>query len=219
MVLGLLGRKVGMSRLLADDGAFVPVTVIEAGPCVVTALRTPDKDGYAAVQVGYLSLHKSRVNKPMAGHFARNSAQPCRILREFRVDTLEGLTAGQELGADLFEQGQLVDIRGVSKGKGFAGTVKRHKFHRGPMTHGSKTHRRPASTGSTDAQRVFLGKRSPGHMGAETSTVRDLKVVRVEPERGLLYVRGAVPGPAGGVLEIRPSRSETISRRRRHGKE
>ncbi len=219
MVLGLLGCKVGMTRLLAEDGAFVPVTVIEAGPCVVTALRTAEQDGYLAVQVGYGSVRKARVNKPMAGHFAKNSAQPCRVVREFRVESLEGLTPGQELRVDLFAQGQLVDIKGVSKGKGFAGTIKRHGFHRGPMTHGSKTHRRPGSTGATDAQRVFLGKRSPGHMGHETCTARDLKVVGVEPERGLLYVRGAVPGPAGGILEIRPSRSETISRRRRHGKE
>jgi len=208
-----------MSRLLTEEGVFVPVTVIEAGPCVVTQVRTPEKDGYAAVQLGYLEQHKSRVNKPMAGHFAAHSARPSRVLREFRVDSTAELKPGQELDVGMFEEGQLVDIRGVSKGKGFMGTVRRYGFSRGPMTHGSKSHRRPASAGSTDAQRVFLGKRSPGHMGNETCTVRDLKVMRVEGERGLLYVRGSVPGPAGGLLEIRPSRSETISRRRRHHKE
>jgi large subunit ribosomal protein L3 len=174
-------------------------------------VRTPERDGYAAVQLGFLASKKSRLTKPMEGFFSALKVSPVRILREFRLHgdaapEADEVEVGNEVTVGAFQETTLVDVRGTTKGKGFAGTVKRWHFARGPMTHGSKSHRQPASTGGTDAARVFKGKRSPGHMGAKTVSTRGLQLVRVDPERGLLFVKGAVPGPDGGILEVRPSR-------------
>jgi large subunit ribosomal protein L3 len=212
---GILAKKLGMTGLLLSDGKRVPVTVLRAGPCPVTGVRTKEKNGYEAVQLGFLAAKKSNLSKAMEGYFSTLSLSPVRILREFRplggsAAQTESLKVGDEVKADAFEAGDFVDIRGVTKGKGFAGTVKRHHFGRGPTSHGSKSHRRPGSTGATDAARVFKGKRSPGHMGAKNCSSRGLKLVRIDVEKGLLFVRGTVPGPSGGVLEVRPSRKQAL---------
>jgi len=212
MAIGLFARKVGMSRLLAEDGRFVPVTVLEAGPCQVVAVRTQARDGYSAVQLGYQAARRGKVSKGLAGHFAANRATPTKVLGEFRLAADPEVAPGQEVRVDIFKEGEMVDVSGVSKWKGFAGTVKLYHFGRGPMTHGSKCHRRPASAGATDAQRVFPGKRSPGHMGNTRHCERNLLVVRVDAERGLLFLRGAVPGARGGLLEVRPARSAHVKR-------
>lgn len=209
---GILAEKLGMTGLLLSDGRLVPVTVLRAGPCRVTAVRRREKEGHAAVQLGFMEARKSRVNKPLEGLFSALNVPPARVLREFRLDrgaaSEEQFNVGDEVTVEGFAEGTLLDVRGTTKGKGFAGTVKRWHFGRGPMSHGSKSHRRPASTGSTDAARVFKGKRSAGHLGGKTCTSMGLRLVRVDAEKGLLFVRGAVPGPNGGVLEVRPARKQ-----------
>ncbi|HWP63133.1 MAG TPA: 50S ribosomal protein L3 [Candidatus Binatia bacterium] len=199
--LGLIGRKIGMTSLFEADGTVVPVSVVEIEPNTVTRLRTPDRDGYTAVQLG--AGRARRLTKPVAGQL--KGLPPVKTLREFRVDSVEGLEVGQSLGvADVFAAGELVDVTGVSKGRGFAGTVKRHHFKRGPKTHGSDNYRKPGSIGpGTTPGRVYKGLRMAGHMGAERVTVKKLRVVRTDPERNLLLVKGAVPGPRGGLLLIR----------------
>jgi large subunit ribosomal protein L3 len=199
--LGLIGRKIGMTSLFEGDGTVVPVSVVEIEPNTVTRLRTEDRDGYTAVQVG--AGRARRLTKPVAGQL--KGLPPVATLREFRVDSVEGLEVGQSLGvADVFAAGELVDVTGVSKGRGFAGTVKRHHFKRGPKTHGSDNYRKPGSIGpGTTPGRVYKGLRMAGHMGAERVTVKKLRVVRTDPERNLLLVKGAVPGPRGGLLLIR----------------
>ncbi len=209
MALGLVGRKVGMTRVFTDEGGAVPVTVVEVDPNRVAQLRTPDNDGYSAVQVTAGKRRASRVTKPMAGHFAKAGVEAGRGLWEFRVDAdaLEGREAGSELRVDLFEAGQKVDVTGTSIGKGFAGGVKRHNFSTQDNTHGnSLAHRAPGSIGQCQTPgRVFKGKRMAGHMGAERRTVQNLEIVRVDEERGLLLIKGAVPGSKGGDLVVRPS--------------
>jgi large subunit ribosomal protein L3 len=199
--LGLIGRKIGMTSLFESDGTVVPVSVVEIEPNTVTRLRTPDRDGYTAVQLG--AGRARRLTKPVAGQL--KGLPPLATLREFRVDSVEGLAVGQTLGvADVFAAGELVDVTGVSKGRGFAGTVKRHHFKRGPKTHGSDNYRKPGSIGpGTTPGRVYKGLRMAGHMGAERVTVKKLRVVRTDPERNLLLVKGAVPGPRGGLLLVR----------------
>ncbi|MER3417576.1 MAG: 50S ribosomal protein L3 [Chloroflexota bacterium] len=199
--LGLIGRKVGMTSLFESDGTVVPVSVVAIEPNTVTRLRTPDRDGYTAVQVG--AGRARRLTKPVAGQL--KGLPPLATLREFRVDSVEDLTVGQTLGvADVFAPGELVDVSGVSKGRGFAGTVKRHHFKRGPKTHGSDNYRKPGSIGpGTTPGRVYKGLRMAGHMGAERVTVKKLRVVRADPDRNLLLVKGAVPGPRGGLLLVR----------------
>lgn len=199
--LGLIGRKVGMTSLFEGDGTVVPVSVVEIEPNTVTRLRTPDRDGYTAVQVG--AGRARRLTKPVAGQL--KGLPRVATLREFRVDSVDGLEVGQTLGvADVFAPGELVDVTGVSKGRGFAGTVKRHHFKRGPKTHGSDNYRKPGSIGpGTTPGRVYKGLRMAGHMGAERVTVKKLRVVRTDPERNLLLVEGAVPGPRGGLLLVR----------------
>jgi large subunit ribosomal protein L3 len=203
----LIGRKVGMTQLFDEAGNQVAVTVIEAGPCVVVQKRTPERDGYAAIQVGFGEVKERKVNRPMRGHFARAGVRPRRLLREFRVEDPDDLAAyqvGQELRADLFRPGEYVDVIGVSKGKGFASAIKRHGFRRGPMSHGSKYHRRVGSLGpSTYPGRVFKGRRMPGRMGGERVTVRGLQVLRADPERNLLVVQGSVPGARGSYVIVR----------------
>jgi len=201
MVQGILGRKRGMTQMFSDDGMAIPVTVVEAGPCYVTQLRTTETDGYEAVQLGFEQAKK--LNSPERGHL--KGLPPLRILREFKAEDLADLEVGQKIDASLFEVGELVDVVGTSKGKGFAGVVKRHHFKGGPRTHGqSDRHRAPGSIGSTTTPgRILKGRRMAGHMGAERVTVKNLVVVRVEPERNLLLLRGAVPGPTTGLLMIR----------------
>ncbi|MCD6360589.1 MAG: 50S ribosomal protein L3 [Armatimonadetes bacterium] len=204
MPTGLLGRKVGMTRIFDEAGNAVPVTVVQAGPCVVVQRKTADKDGYDAVQMGFEEQKRSRVNEPMMGHFASRNIEPQKTLREFRLMGDEDPQPGDVVTVEMFEEGQVVDVSGTTKGRGFAGGMKRHGFKGGPASHGSKVHRTPQSAGATDAQRVFKGKRSPGHMGSVKRTVRGLQVVKVDAERNLLLIKGAVPGPNGGLLTIRP---------------
>jgi large subunit ribosomal protein L3 len=204
---GLIGRKLGMTRLFADDGSVVPVSVIEATPNTVTRLRTVEGDGYAALQLG--SGTARRATKPVAGQFAHlpKDQQRPKAVREMRVDATDGYEVGQQIGVDLFEAGELVDVIGTSKGHGFTGVIARHHFKRGPKTHGSDHHRAPGSIGAgTYPGRVWKGTRMAGHMGAERVTVKKLRVMRVDPERNLILVRGAVPGARNGLLLVRKAK-------------
>lgn len=202
-VQAILGRKIGMTQIFDETGQAIPVSVIEAGPCVVTQVKTPEKDGYVAVQVGFGAISPKRVNKPMKGHFKKANVPPMRYLREVPVDDIGALSAGTTIHvADVFKPGDKVKVTGTSKGRGFQGVVKRHHFHGGPQSHGSMIHRKPQSSGATDAARTFKGVKKPGHMGAERVTQKGLTVVRVDAERNLLLVRGAVPGANGGLLII-----------------
>lgn len=205
MKKAILGKKVGMTQVFTDQGLAVPVTVIEAGPCQVIQKRTVERDGYSAIQVGFGEKREKLFNKPIKGHFNKAGVKPLRFLRELRIEDCESYQVGQEIKADLFNTGEKVDVVGTSKGRGFAGGIKRHGFHRGPMAHGSKYHRRPGSLGAKGPARVYKGRKLPGHYGAERVTVQNLEVVRVDPDRNLLAIRGAVPGPRGGLVIIRDS--------------
>jgi large subunit ribosomal protein L3 len=200
---GLLARKLGMTQLFNPDGTLSAVTVLEAGPCRVLGLRTPERDGYTAARLTFGSVKPGRVRKPLAGEFKAAGVEPARHIAEIRG--CEGLEAGQELTCEIFAAGELVDVTATSKGKGFQGMVKRHRFGRGPETHGSMNVRRPGSIGATDAARVFKGVRMAGQMGNVRTTVQGLKVLRVDAERGLLLVNGGVPGPKGAVVMVRGS--------------
>ncbi|SET57407.1 LSU ribosomal protein L3P [Natronincola peptidivorans] len=201
---GLLGRKVGMTQIFNNEGLVIPVTVIEVEPNAVAQVKTVETDGYNAVQVGYDTLKEKNVNKPLKGHYDKAGIPAKRKLKEFRTENAPEFTVGQEIKADLFQEGEKVDITGVSKGKGFQGVIKRHGQSRGPMSHGSRYHRRPGSMGaSAYPGRVFKGKKLPGHMGAVQVTVQNLEVVKVDTERNALLVKGAVPGPKKGLLIIK----------------
>jgi len=204
-VQGIIGRKVGMTQVYAEDGRALPVTVIEAGPCVVVQRKAPGKDGYSAVQLGLVEGRKlKRVTKPMKGHFDKAGLPPCRVLREFRVQDGAEVKVGDKVSVSMFAPGDTVHVTGVSKGKGFQGVVKRHHFRGGAATHGSMFHRAPGSIGASACpSRVLKGMRAAGHMGLERVTVRNLQVVRVDAERNLLVVEGSVPGAGGGYLVIR----------------
>ncbi len=204
-VKGVLGTKLGMSQVFSDEGKVVPVTVVAAGPCVVTAVRTPGADGYAAVQLGYGEIDPRRVTKPVAGHFAKAGVTPRRYLVELRTDDAGQYTLGQELTAETFGAGDLVDVTGRSKGKGTAGVMKRHGFHGLGASHGTqRKHRSPGSIGGCATPgRVFKGMRMAGRMGNARTTVPRLTVHAVDAERGLLLIRGAVPGPRGGLVLVR----------------
>ena len=206
-VQGIIGRKLGMTQLYADDGTVLPVTVIQAGPCVVVQRKTGEKDGYAAVQLGLVESRKAkRVSKPLAGHFAKTGKglPPCRVLREVRVAADDPAGVGDKVGVDIFAAGDVVHISGVSKGKGFQGVIKRHHFRGGAATHGSMFHRAPGSIGaSAYPSRVLKGMRAAGHMGSDHVTVRNLQVVRVDAGNNLLVVRGSVPGAGGSIVVIR----------------
>ena len=207
MPAGLIGRKLGMTRLFGDDGTVVPVSVIEATPNSVTRLRTPEQDGYAALQLGAGTAR--RQTRPVAGQFKEldRELQKPKVVREVRVDATGDYAAGQQLDVSLFEAGELIDVTGVSKGKGFTGVIARHNFRRGPKTHGSDHHRAPGSVGAgTTPGRVFLNTRMAGHMGHEQVTVKKLKIVRVDPERNLILVRGAVPGARNGLLLLQKAK-------------
>ncbi|MDR1412864.1 MAG: 50S ribosomal protein L3 [Actinomycetes bacterium] len=203
MVKTILGRKLGMTQVWTDGGDLLPVTVIEAGPCVVTQVKTADKEGYDALQVGFGEIREKLVNKPAAGHFAKAKVEPKRWLAEIRLEAPAEQKVGDVIGVDALTDSKSVHITGVSKGKGFAGTMKRHNFSGGPGGHGSHFHRIPGSVGQASTpSRVFKGKRLPGHMGTDTVTVRNLSVVRVDAGENLLVVKGAVPGGKGALLTI-----------------
>lgn len=206
MPKGLFGTKVGMTQIFDEAGRVIPVTVVEVGPCHVVQKKTAESDGYEAVQLGIGVQKAQRTSKPMKGHYAKAQVEPHCYLRELRTEdseVMQNLEVGQEVRADLFQPGEYVDVTGTSKGKGFAGVIKRWNFSRGPMGHGSMYHRRVGSLGATDPQRVFKGRKLPGRMGGERRTVQGLQVVKVDAERNLLLIRGSVPGPKGALLEIR----------------
>lgn len=201
-VKAILGKKIGMTQIFDEAGRVVPVTVIAAGPCMVTQVKSVDKDGYSAAQLGFEEIKVQRLSRPEQGHLASAGVQPVRHLREVGIQDGQSVTVGQEIKADVFAVGEKIQISGTSKGKGFAGVMKRHGFHGGEMTHGSMIHRKPMSAGATDPARVFKGTKRPGRMGNERVTQQGLKVVQVDPERNLLLVKGAVPGANGGLLTI-----------------
>jgi large subunit ribosomal protein L3 len=201
----ILGKKIGMTQVFDDQGRVIPVTVIEAGPCTVVRKRTSEKDGYQALQLGFGAVREKLLTRPVKGHFKRQGVRFLRWLREVKMDNSDSYEVGQEIRADIFSAGEAVDVIGVSKGKGFQGGIKRHRFGGGPASHGSMTHRQPASSGSTDAARTLKGTRKPGHLGATRVTALNLKVVRVDAERNLILVRGAVPGPNQGLVTVRAS--------------
>mgnify|MGYP001032684004 FL=1 len=203
-MIGLIGRKVGMTQLFDERGEAIPVTIIEAGPCTVTELRSAQRDGYTAVQLGFGAGKESRFTRPVLGQFKKRNLPPARHLREFRVDSIEGLQVGQSLDVSMFEKGRRVDIQGVTKGRGFAGVVKRHKFVAGHASHGPTAGKQPGSIGaSAYPSRVIKGKRLPGHMGSVNLTIKNLEVVAIDPELNVLMVRGAVPGPANGLVVVK----------------
>ncbi len=207
MLKGLLGRKIGMTQIFDENGAAIPATLIEAGPCFVTQVRTSENDGYTAVQLGFEEIKPKRLSGGRLGHLKKNEVPPLRFLREFRVKEVE-IQEGDAVKVDVFAVGDNVDVTGTSKGKGFAGAVKRYGFAGGPKTHGqSDRWRAPGARGSTTTPgRVFKGSRGPGHMGHERVTIQNLSVVLVDPERNLMAVRGAVPGPKGGLVVIKEAR-------------
>lgn len=206
MAIGILGTKLGMTQIF-DAGKAVPVTVVQAGPCTVTQIKTQQTDGYSAIQVGYGEVKPKALNKPELGHLAKSNASPVRHLREYRSDNTSEFQLGQQIKADIFTPGQIVDVVGTSIGRGFAGYQKRHNFKRGPMAHGSKNHRLPGSTGAgTTPGRVYPGKRMAGRLGGKRVTIRKLTVVRVDVERNLLLIKGAVPGKTGALLSISPEK-------------
>ena len=222
MKKAILATKIGMTQIFNDDGVLVPVTVLQAGPCVVTQIKTEENDGYKAVQVGFVDkkdriinkdkggkkevIHRHGVNKPEKGHFDKAGVTSKRFVREFKFENVEDYTVAQEIKADIFEAGDKIDASAISKGKGFQGAIKRHGQHRGPMKHGSKFHRHAGSNGACSSpSRVFKGKKMPGQMGGVKVTVQNLEVVRVDAEKNLLLVKGAVPGPKKALVTIKES--------------
>lgn len=207
MQKAILAKKLGMTQIFSESGKMIPVTVLEAGPCVVVQKKTEEKDGYNALQVGFGSVRPKLVNKPKQGHFDANlgaNATPNRTIRELKLDDCDAYEVGAEIKADMFSAGDQVDVSGTSKGKGFQGSVKRHNQGRGPMTHGSKHHRGPgALTAGTTPGKVRKGKKMPGHMGAEAVTIQNLEIVRTDAEKNLLLIKGAVPGIKGALVVVK----------------
>ncbi len=204
MEKAIIGKKIGMTQIFDENGLVVPVTAIEAGPCVVAQVKTIENDGYNAIQLGYGDVKENRINRPEKGHFTKANITAKKHLREFRVSDVADVTVGSEVKADVFEAGDKIDVQGTSKGKGFQGVIKRHGQSRGPMGHGSMYHRRPGSMGSTSTPgRVFKGKKLPGHMGVQTVTIQNLDVVKVDLDKNVILVKGSVPGPKGAILKIR----------------
>ncbi len=207
MQKAIIGKKIGMTQIFDEKGNVVPVTVVEAGPCVVSQKKTVENDGYAAIQVGFGDLKAHKVNKPMKGHFAKGDVAPKRTLREFRLDDISAYNVGDLIKADVFAEGDRVDVAGTSKGKGYAGAVKRWNNHRLRESHGTGPVARHAGSNGpiSDPSRVFPGKKLPGHMGAEKVTVQNLTVVKVDTENNLIAIKGAIPGPNGGIVVIHDS--------------
>ena len=204
MKKGIIGKKLGMTQIFDEKGNVIPVTVIEAGPCVVAQVKTNETDGYDAIQLGFGEVKTKHINKPEAGHFAKSKLENKKHLREFRLEDISTYKVGDVVKADVFATGEKVDIQGTSKGKGFQGVIKRHGQHRGPMGHGSMYHRRPGSMGSTSTPgRVFKGKKLPGHMGHVTVTIQNLDVVSVDMDKNVILVKGSVPGTKGAILKIK----------------
>ena len=203
MKKGIVGKKLGMTQLFDANGNVVPVTVIEAGPCVVSQKKTIENDGYEAVQIGYGDMKANKVNKPMKGHFGKGDVAPKKVLREFRFDDTSAINVGDIIKADIFAEGETVDVRGTSKGKGYAGVIKRWNFSRLKESHGTgPVHRHGGSLGVIDPARVFKGKKMAGHLGNERVTVQNLSVVKVDAEKNIIAVKGAVPGPKGGIVVL-----------------
>ena len=204
MKKGLIGKKIGMTQIFDEAGNVIPVTVVEAGPCTVTQIKTEENDGYQAVQVGFGDVKVSRVNKPMKGHFDKADVAPKKTLKEFRLESIDGIEVGNILKADTFEVGEIVDVKGTSKGHGTAGAIKRWNFSRLRMTHGTgPNHRHAGSLGACSSpSRVFKGKKMAGHYGHETVTVQNLKIAKVDAENNLIAIKGAIPGPKGGIVVI-----------------
>ena len=206
MAKGILGKKLGMTQIFEADGRLIPVTVVEAGPCVVLQNKTEETDGYNAVQIGFGEMKEKHTTKPMKGHFDKAGVAPVKFVRELRLSAPSEYTVGDKITADIFAAGELIDASGVSRGKGFAGTIKRHNFARGPMKHGSKSHREHGSMGhmhSGPGGRVIKGKKLPGRMGGVNATVQRLTVVKVDAERNLILVKGAIPGAAGSFVVLK----------------
>ena len=204
MKKAILATKVGMTQIFNEDGVLVPVTVLQAGPCVVTQVKTEENDGYKAVQVGFVDKREKLVSKPVKGHFDKAGVSYKRFVREFRFDNAEDYSVKDEIKADIFANGDKIDATAVSKGKGFQGAIKRHGQSRGPMAHGSKFHRHAGSNGScSDPSKVFKGKKMPGHMGSKQVTIQNLEIVRVDTENNLILVKGAVPGPRKSLVTIK----------------
>ena len=203
MKKGIVGKKLGMTQLFDANGNVVPVTVIEAGPCVVSQKKTIENDGYEAVQIGYGDMKAHKVNKPQKGHFAKGDVAPKKVLREFRLEDVSAMNVGDIIKADIFAEGETVDVRGTSKGKGYAGVIKRWNFSRLKESHGTgPVHRHGGSLGVIDPARVFKGKKMAGHLGNERVTVQNLSVVKVDAEKNIIAVKGAVPGPKGGIVVL-----------------
>ena len=204
MEKAIIGKKIGMTQIFDEKGLVIPVTVIEAGPCIVAQVKTVETDGYNAIQLGYGDVKENRINRPEKGHFTKAKLALKKHLREFRVSEIADVTVGNEIKADVFEAGDKIDVQGTTKGKGFQGVIKRHGQSRGPMGHGSMYHRRPGSMGSTSTPgRVFKGKKLPGHMGVQTVTIQNLDVVKVDLDKNVILVKGSVPGAKGAILKIR----------------
>ncbi len=204
MEKAIIGKKIGMTQIFDEKGLVIPVTVIEAGPCIVAQVKTIETDGYNAIQLGYGDVKENRINRPEKGHFTKAKLALKKHLREFRVSEVADVTVGNEIKADVFEAGDKIDVQGTTKGKGFQGVIKRHGQSRGPMGHGSMYHRRPGSMGSTSTPgRVFKGKKLPGHMGVQTVTIQNLDVVKVDLDKNVILVKGSVPGAKGAILKIR----------------
>ena len=204
MKKAILATKVGMTQIFNEDGVLTPVTVLQAGPCVVTQVKTVENDGYSAVQVGFVDKREKLVNKPLKGHFDKAGVSYKRYVRELKLEDAESYTLAQEIKADMFAAGDKIDVTAISKGKGFQGAIKRHGQHRGPMAHGSKFHRHAGSNGAcSDPSKVFKGKKMPGQMGHKRITIQNLEVVRVDADKNLLLVKGAVPGPKKALVTVK----------------
>ncbi|WP_010498880.1 50S ribosomal protein L3 [Paenibacillus elgii] len=205
MTKGILGKKLGMTQVFTPEGLVVPVTVIQAGPCTVLQKKDSENDGYEAIQIGFADKKEKNANKPELGHAKKAGATPKRYVKEFRGVQISEYEVGQEIKADVFSEGEFVDVTGTSKGKGFQGVIKRHNQSTGPMAHGSRYHRGPGSMGSIQANRVPKGKKLPGHMGTETVTIQKLEVVKVDVERNVLLIKGSIPGPRNSFVSIKSS--------------
>ena len=206
MAVGLLGNKIGMTQIFDESGNIIPVTILKVGPCVITQVKTIEKDGYNAIQLGYGNVPSKTLTQPELGHLQKSNIQPLKYLKEFRVNNDNEFEIGQILNVDAFSEGQLVNVRGKSIGKGFSGLQKRYNFARGPMTHGSKNHRAPGSIGmGTTPGRVLPGKKMAGQLGNKIATIKKLKVIQINPEENILVIKGSVPGKPGNLLSIVPS--------------
>ncbi len=201
----ILGKKIGMTQIFDAEGKLIPVTVVEAGPCIVVQQKDTENDGYQAVKIGYGGVKEKNANKPHKGQFAKAGIAPLRYLREVKVDDLTNYPLGHEIKVDVFQTGDMVDVTGVSKGKGTQGVIKRHNFSRGPMAHGSRHHRKPGSIGALGPNRVFKGKKLPGHMGRDKITIQGLEILKVDTEKNLLLIKGSVPGARKTLITIKKS--------------